>query len=104
MISMWTLSQLAGAIAGRWLGDPSAIGFDFAFSAMFIAILAGFWKGPRTGAILGASAATAALAKLYVPGAWYIVIGGLAGAAVAAPRYYARSSVSTMRRAFLTSS
>jgi 4-azaleucine resistance transporter AzlC len=84
MISIWTLSTLAGSIAGRSLGDPSAIGFDFAFSAMFIAILAGFWKGPRTGAILGASAASAALAKLFVPGAWYIVIGGLAGVAVAA--------------------
>ena len=87
MITVWTLTSLAGSIAGRSLGDPSAVGFDFAFSAMFIAILAGFWKGPRTGAILGASAVSAALAKLYVPGAWYIVIGGLAGVAVAALFY-----------------
>jgi predicted branched-subunit amino acid permease len=46
---------------------------------MFIAVLAGFWRGPRTGAILAVSALAACLAKLYVTGAWYILIGGLAG-------------------------
>ena len=60
---------------------------------MFIGILAGFWKGPRTGAILGASAIAAALAKLYVPGAWYIVIGGLVGVLVAAAPPQGRRSV-----------
>jgi len=84
MLVVWTTSSTIGALAGRSLGDPAAFGFDFAFSALFIGILAGFWKGPRTGAVLGASAITAALAKLYVPGAWYIVIGGIAGVAVAA--------------------
>ncbi len=83
----WTSSSIVGAIVGRSFGDPAAYGFDFAFSAMFIGILAGFWKGPRTGAVLGASAIAAALAKLYVPGAWYIVIGGIVGMAVAALLY-----------------
>ena len=87
MWATWTTSSLIGAIAGRSFGDPAAYGFDFAFSAMFIGILAGFWKGPRTGAILGASAIAAALAKLYVPGAWYIVIGGIAGVIVSALLY-----------------
>ena len=83
----WTISSLTGAIVGRSFGDPAAYGFDFAFSAMFIGILAGFWKGPRTGAVLGSSAVAAALAKLLVPGAWYIVIGGLVGMCVAALLY-----------------
>ena len=83
----WTASSLIGAIVGRSFGDPAVYGFDFAFSAMFIGILAGFWKGPRTGAVLGASAVAAALAKIYVPGAWYIVIGGIAGVIVAALLY-----------------
>jgi len=83
----WTTSSLIGAIVGRSFGDPAAYGFDFAFSAMFIGILVGFWKGPRTGAILGSSALAAALAKHYVPGAWYIVIGGIVGMAVAALLY-----------------
>ena len=72
-----------GAVAGAWLKDPAAFGFDFAFSALFIGILAGFWKGPRTGAVLAASAVVAATAKLTIPGAWYIVLGGLAGVLIA---------------------
>ena len=76
---VWTASATTGAIVGRTLGDPAAYGFDFAFSAVFIGILAGFWKGPRTGGVLGASAIAAVIAKTYVPGAWHIVIGGIAG-------------------------
>ena len=84
MVTLWTAFSVAGAILGLQLGRPAAIGFDFAFSAMFIGILAGFVKTPQTGAVLAASAVAAALAKLYVPGAWFIIIGGLAGVAVAA--------------------
>ena len=80
----WVIATVIGAMVGRGLGDPAAYGFDFAFSALFIAILAGFWRGPRTGAILAASGAVSALAKLFVPGAWYIVLGGLAGVIAAA--------------------
>jgi 4-azaleucine resistance transporter AzlC len=84
MYVCWTTSTAIGAFAGQALGDPAAYGFDFAFSAMFIAILVGFWKGPRTAAVLASSAAIAALVKLTVPGAWFIVAGGLAGALTAA--------------------
>jgi 4-azaleucine resistance transporter AzlC len=84
MVTTWTVTSVIGALAGAWLQDPAAYGFDFAFSALFIGILAGFWKGPKTGAVLAASAVVAAVAKLTVPGAWYIVLGGLAGVPVAA--------------------
>jgi 4-azaleucine resistance transporter AzlC len=80
----WFLSSAIGAFIGKQLPDPALIGLDFAFAAMFIAILAGFWKGPRTGAVIIASAVVAVLAKTYLSGAWYIVLGGLAGVAVAA--------------------
>lgn len=83
MVVTWTVTSVVGALAGAWLKDPAAYGFDFAFSALFIGILAGFWKGPKTGAVLAASAVAAAVAKLTIPGAWYIVLGGLAGVAVA---------------------
>lgn len=79
----WVVSTVLGAVMGRGLGDPAALGLDFAFSALFIAILAGFWKGPRTAGVLLAAAVTAALVKLYVPGAWYIAAGGIAGMLVA---------------------
>jgi 4-azaleucine resistance transporter AzlC len=80
----WFLCSAIGAFIGRKLPDPAIIGLDFAFAAMFIAILAGFWKGPRTGAVIVVSALVAVAAKTYLSGAWYIVLGGLAGVAVAA--------------------
>ena len=65
----WFLSSTLGAFLGKALGDPAVIGLDFAFAAMFISILVGFWKGPRTGAVIAASAVAAILGKLFVPGA-----------------------------------
>jgi 4-azaleucine resistance transporter AzlC len=80
----WWVSTGMGALLGRTLGDPAAFGLDFAFSAVFIAILMGFWKGRRTAAVLVTSGAVAAAVKLATTGAWYVVAGGIAGAAVAA--------------------
>ena len=60
------------------------IGLDFAFAAMFISILMGFWKGPRTGAVIAVSGFVAVLAKIYISGGWYILLGGIAGVAAAA--------------------
>jgi 4-azaleucine resistance transporter AzlC len=79
----WVLFSTIGAALGNVLGNGAATGLDFAFAAMFIAVLAGFWKGPRTGAILVTSALAACLAKLWLPGAWYILIGAFAGMAIA---------------------
>lgn len=84
LMTLWFVSTGAGAMVGRSLGDPSALGLDFAFSALFIAILMGFWKGRSTAGILAASGAVAALVHLLAEGPWYIVAGGLAGAAYAA--------------------
>lgn len=79
----WVAGTLAGALVGQSLGDPADYGLDFAFTAMFICILSSFWRGWRTGVVLLASGLVAAVAKHTVPGAWYIVLGGLAGVAVA---------------------
>lgn len=84
MVVTWISTSLIGAVVGNRLGEPAVYGFDFAFSALFIGILAGFWKGPKTGAILAASAAVAAVAKLIAPDqAWHIILGGIAGVIVA---------------------
>ena len=80
LAATWWITTGIGAMLGRALGDPSALGLDFAFSAMFIAILMGFWKGPSTAGVLAASGAVAAATHLAFAGPWYIVAGGLAGA------------------------
>ena len=81
--STWSIGTFIGAYAGRGLGDVSVYGLDFAFPAMFIAVVAGFWKGPKSAAIILVSAAVSILAKVYISGAWYILLGGLAGMLIA---------------------
>jgi len=80
---IWFLFSALGAVIGQAMGNLAALG-DFALAAMFITIIAGFWKGSRTGAVIGVSALVALLARFYVPGRWYILLGGLAGVAIAA--------------------
>lgn len=80
----WVLWTTLGSLVGAVVRDPATYGFDFVFTAMFIALLAGFWKGSRTGVVLAASGLVATLAKLTLPGAWYVLAGALAGIAAAA--------------------
>ena len=80
----WFLCSFVGAAVGNRLGDPAVYGLDFAFSAIFLTIIMGFWRGPRTGAVIIASGLAAVAAKLLMPGAWYIMAGGLVGVIVAA--------------------
>jgi predicted branched-subunit amino acid permease len=79
----WVLSGLAGAALGAFLGDPVVLGLDFAFPAVFIVLVMGFWKGPETGAVLLASGAAAVATQHFVPGVWYIAAGAVAGLAAA---------------------
>jgi predicted branched-subunit amino acid permease len=83
----WIIFTGVGAALGKALGDTSRIGLDFAFAAMFIAVLAGFWKGPKTAAVLIASSVFSVFGKIYLAGAWYILAGGIAGILVAIITY-----------------
>jgi len=80
----WLVWTVAGVLLGPALGDPQAIGFDFAFTAIFIGLIAGFWQGRRTGLVIATSGVTASLVHLAVEGPWYVLAGALAGVAVAA--------------------
>jgi 4-azaleucine resistance transporter AzlC len=79
----WVLASLGGALFGTLLGDVAVYGLDFAFPAVFIVLLMGFWKGTETGLILAASAVASLTVHSLVPGAWYIAAGALAGLAAA---------------------
>ncbi|ASY62239.1 Branched-chain amino acid transport protein azlC [Sinorhizobium sojae CCBAU 05684] len=76
---VWVLTSLAGSLVGAFLGDPKAIGLDFAFPAVFTVLVMSFWKGRETGAVLAASAAAAVLVYQLLPGVWYIAAGAAAG-------------------------
>ncbi|MBI3453557.1 MAG: AzlC family ABC transporter permease [Rhodospirillales bacterium] len=80
----WVSATAAGAAAGGAIRDPAAYGLDFAFTAVFIALLVGLWRGRSDILPWLAAAAAAAAAAAFVPGKWYILIGSLAGTAIGA--------------------
>lgn len=80
----WVLSGLVGALLGGLVGDPAVIAMDFVFPAVFVILITGFWRGPRTGLILVGSGVSALVVHQFVPGVWYILAGALGGVAVAA--------------------
>lgn len=79
----WQVWCMVGAIIGPLMGDPSRLGADFAFTALFIGLIAGLWKGRVTAVALVASAGVAALVKVTLGAPWYVPAGALAGIAAA---------------------
>ncbi|CAH1666581.1 MAG: AzlC family ABC transporter permease [Chelatococcus sp.] len=79
----WIGSTLAGAVVGSFLGDPRRIGADFAFTALFIGLIAGFWKGRTTAVTIAASGGAAALAYVTLGPPWHVAAGAIAGIAAA---------------------
>lgn len=77
-------STVAGAIVGPAIRNPEAWGFDFAFIAIFLGLIVGFWRGPATGIVIAASAVAAVLVEARLGGVWHVLAGGGAGMAAAA--------------------
>lgn len=75
----WTGSTLVGRLLGSVIDDPTNYGLDFAFTATFIALLLGMWKGKGDLVPWIVAALVAIAAAKLIPGNWYIIIGGLAG-------------------------
>ena len=88
MFASWTISSLVGRTVGGALEDPARWGLDFAFTAVFLALLAGLWRGRRSDLLPWVVAAGVAVAAhLLLPGQWYVLLGGLAGSLAGAARY-----------------
>ncbi|MDE1150713.1 MAG: AzlC family ABC transporter permease [Azospirillaceae bacterium] len=79
----WVAMTVLGACVGPVLGDPQAYGFDMAFTAVFLVLVRGMWKGWRRALPWPVSLGVAAVTHLAVPGAWYVPAGTLAGLVVA---------------------
>lgn len=77
---VWCLGTLFGHQMGAFVQHPEHWAFDFAFTAVFTAFAVNLWQG-KTDILpwLGA-AVLAVLSEKYLPGKWYIVIGGIGGA------------------------
>jgi len=81
-------SFLVGVLVGTQLGglvaDPARWGLDFAFPAVFLALVAVQLRGRAEWLIALASAALAVAIALVLPGNWHIVITGVVVSGIAA--------------------
>jgi 4-azaleucine resistance transporter AzlC len=82
VICFVALSTL-GAVVGAAMGDPRRLGADFAFTALFVALVAAFWKGRVTLWTVAASGLASALAFRTVGPPWHVLVGALSGLAAA---------------------
>jgi 4-azaleucine resistance transporter AzlC len=82
--SAWALANVAGALLGEALGDSRRLGFDFALTAMFAALLVlQLAVAPaRTRAMLVAVAAALGAVALsqVLPGTWFVIVATLLAA------------------------
>ncbi|APW96526.1 branched-chain amino acid ABC transporter permease [Halobiforma lacisalsi AJ5] len=83
----WVGATILGAVAGGLVGDPTQYGFDFILAAVFVALAAELWEGRSTLGPWVVALGTAVVAAEFLPGRWYILLGGLVAAAVEVIRY-----------------
>lgn len=86
MALSWTTSTFVGGMLGSALEDPARWGLDFAFTAVFLALIAGMWRGRSDVLPWAVAALVAVAAHEWLPGQWYILLGGLAGSLAGALR------------------
>lgn len=83
---LWVATTAVGAAAGSAIADPERFGLDFVLTAIFVILAIGLWRGHED-ALPWILAATVAVAGAeFLPGRWYILLGGLAGSLAAVTR------------------
>lgn len=80
----WCTGTMAGHRLGTVIGEPEKYGLDFAFVAVFTALVFSFWRGKKDLLPWLVTAIVAVVTEKLVPGKWYILAGGVSGALFAA--------------------
>jgi len=80
----WCSGTLIGHRLGAIIEQPEAYALDFAFVAVFTALLMSLWRGKYDVAPWTVATILALVAYHFLPGKWYIVIGGVGGALASA--------------------
>ncbi|TPW29561.1 AzlC family ABC transporter permease [Pararhizobium mangrovi] len=80
----WLAGSLAGALFGRLIEHPEALGLDFLLPLYFLGLVMAFRARPRWLPVVVTSGAATILAFHFIGSPWHISIGALAGVAVAA--------------------
>ena len=86
LLFAWTGGTLAGNLLGAFIAEPEKYALDFAFVAVFAALTLSLWRGKADLLPWLVAAALAVVSERWLPGKWYIVIGGVGGALAAALR------------------
>jgi 4-azaleucine resistance transporter AzlC len=76
----WCSGTLIGHRLGAIIEQPEAYALDFAFVAVFTALLISLWRGKHDVVPWVVATILALVAHRFLPGKWYIVIGGIGGA------------------------
>ena len=84
---VWVSSTVTGRMLGSIVSDPARWGLDFVFTAVFLALLVPLWRGKSDLLPWIVAAMVAVLAAHWLPGKWYILLGGVAGSIVGGIRY-----------------
>ncbi len=84
LLCAWSCGTLGGNLLGSFISQPEKYALDFAFTAVFAALTLSLWRG--CGDIMPwlVAIGLALVCEKYLPGKWYIVIGGIGGAVVSA--------------------
>ena len=80
----WVLGTWLGAMFGRLIPDPHAIGLDFLLPIYFLGIVMGFRKRPLWLPVVLVSGVASILAYKFVGSPWHVSLGALAGIMLAA--------------------
>jgi predicted branched-subunit amino acid permease len=80
----WVVSSAFGALFGRLITNPYALGLDFLLPFYFLALLMSFRARPRWLPVVLASGAASILAYKFVGSPWHVSLGAIAGVVLAA--------------------
>lgn len=86
VIVAWFPATILGFALGGRIGDPARFGLDFAFTAVFAAMLFAGYRSGHDIAPWVASGLAAWIVWWLIPGTWYVMAGGIAGVFVAVLR------------------
>ncbi|SDL09707.1 Predicted branched-chain amino acid permease (azaleucine resistance) [Maridesulfovibrio ferrireducens] len=84
LMLVWSCGTMAGMSLGGIIPDPQVLALDFAFTAVFTALAVSLWQGRQDVLPWMVAITASVLTEHFVPGKWYILVGGVSGAACAA--------------------
>lgn len=79
MLAAWVVGTAGGFLLGNLAPDPAAWSLDFAPAAIFVALIAGLWRGTSDALPWLVAAVVAVATHALLAGPWYVPLGAAAG-------------------------